>query len=159
MNAWMIALALALGAPPAGATTRGCRGELSGAVEGKLGCAVRVQPAGEGTVYLSFDLVEKPDGVPGVDLGSFEIALPLQARTYALEDVRAGRAAVYAKGGTIYSAYRTTGRKGEVTLRLTRVKPDPDVPGGFVVSGSYRARLPATASPKEDEVVVSLEFQ
>jgi hypothetical protein len=160
MIARTVAVLLALALSPAGAAKEppDCRGTLSGAVKGTFTCSVEVRPSESGNVYLSFVPLERVEGVPGLEPGAFELPVPLAVRLYTLESILAGRAAVYAPGGATYSAYRTTGSKGEVLLTLTRAARDAKAAGGWVVSGTYRARLRPTASPKEDEVIVEVSF-
>jgi hypothetical protein len=67
-------------------------------------------------------------------------------------------ASVAAEGGTLYTATKTSSQRGEVTVTLRSATPDPARPGGFVVHGSYRARLLPAGGGKQGEVVVAVRF-
>ncbi len=135
-----------------------CRGTLSGKVKGSFDCMARVVTLGDGKGAFELRAATPIDGVPAYQPGSFEIALPPQARTYGLDELGMGKASVAAEGGTFYSATKTTGQRGEVTLVLRSVKPDPNSPGSWIVHGTYRARLLPAGAGKEGEVVVEASF-
>jgi hypothetical protein len=69
-----------------------------------------------------------------------------------------GRASVAADGGTLYTATRTTGQRGEVKLVLATVKKTAKVKGTWEVHGTYRARLIPAGGGKTGEVVVDVKF-
>jgi hypothetical protein len=77
---------------------------------------------------------------------------------YRLEDLGMGMASLAIDGGALYTATKTSSRRGEVTLELKSVKPDPALRGAFVVHGSYRARLVPAGSGKTGEILFEVTF-
>lgn len=146
-----LAVALPLDARPAPA----CSGSISGSVKGKFRCTVRVQVEGESS-YLTIEPTGPVKGVPAFWPGSFQVAGALAAKTYRLEDMEAARASVAAEGGTLYTATKTTGRRGEAALHLTQVPGGAKT--GAAVRGRYRARLVPAGSGKSGEVVIEARF-
>jgi hypothetical protein len=126
-----LALSLSLAANPA------CTGKLSGAVTGSFECDASM-----------------PSYVPG----SFEVTGLLRPGTYTLDQLGGGRASVAAENRTLYTATKTTGQKGQVTLILKTVEEDPTRKGAYRVHGSYRARLLPAGGGKSGEVIVEVEF-
>ena len=63
-----------------------------------------------------------------------------------------------ADSGTLYTATKTSGQRGEVEVTLTSVKRKPAAKDAWVVHGSYRARLLPAGSGKSGEVVVEVKF-
>lgn len=150
-----LAAAAALSTPAA--PPSGCQGTLSGAVKGSFRCVAGVVTQND-TLYFTLESAGGIDGVPGFAPGSFEIGEKVEARTYTLDSLGVGRASVAAEGGTLYIASKTSAQRGEVTLALRSVRPDPRAKGGFVIHGSYRARLPPAGAGKKGEVVVEASF-
>jgi hypothetical protein len=97
-------------------------------------------------------------GAPGYAPGAFEIPLPVEAKTYRLDSLGQGRASVAAEGGVLYTATKTSGHRGEVEVAFTSVKKEPGAEGGWVVHGSYRARLVPVGSGRSGEVVIEVKF-
>jgi hypothetical protein len=149
-------LALALAHPAAAKTSR-CNGTLTGSVKAKFECTA-VVVIQDGTSYLIINGVTAIDGVPAYAPGSFEIPAPVQAKTYTLAELGQGLASVAAEGGTLYTASKTTGQRGEVTVTLKSVKADPKVKGAYVVHGTYRARLIPAGAGKTGEVIVEVKY-
>ena len=69
-----------------------------------------------------------------------------------------GKASVAAEGGVLYTAAKTSGRRGEVTLTLTSLRASATIAGAFEVHGIYRARLVPVGAGKTGEVVVEVRF-
>jgi len=143
--------------PPATARAKGCRGTLSGAVNGTFQCTARVFTQGD-TVYFSIDPAGPLEGVPGYSPGSFELPGKVEARTWTLDDLGVGRASAAHKNGTLYSAQKTSSQRGEVKLTLRSAVPDPKAKGAWIVHGQYKARLPPAGAGKEGAVIVEVEF-
>ena len=97
-------------------------------------------------------------GVPSYVPGTFEITGLLRPGTYTLDQLGAGRASVAAENRTLYTATKTTGQRGEVTLVIESVEKDPARPGGRRIHGTYRARLLPAGGGKSGEVLVLVEF-
>jgi hypothetical protein len=153
-------LAFALGASPgtSSAAPPACSGTLSGSVTGKFDCEVSVTAGEDGAVFLVIAPTTRVDGVPSLVPGSFEVTGLLAPGTYRLEDLGMGKAAVAAEGGTLYTATRTTGQRGEVKLVFSKVGKGGKGKGPYVVHGSYRARLLPAGGGKTGEVVVEVKF-
>lgn len=139
------------------ARAQGCRGTLSGAVQGKFLCTARVFTQGD-TVYFSIDPAGPLKDIPGYSPGSFEIPDKVEARTWTLDQLGVGRASAAHKNGTLYSAQKTSSQRGEVKLTLRSAVSDPKAKGAWIVHGKYRARLPPAGAGKEGEVTVEVEF-
>lgn len=156
-----VLLALLAGAIPgvARAAPPGCSGTLSGSVTGKFACEVSVTSGEGGSSYLVIAPTTRVDGVPSLVPGSFEVTGLLVPGTYRLSDLGMGKAAVAAEGGTLYTATRTTGQRGEVTLVFSKVEKGGEGTGTHVVRGTYRARLLPAGGGKTGEVVVEVTFQ
>lgn len=146
-------LASALAAPAAPA----CKGTISGAVKGSFTCKVGAF-AKDGSHYLVIEPQGPVEGVPGYWPGSFELPGKPEARRYTLDELVAGRASVAAEGGALYSATKTSGQRGEVTLELRSVVADGKQAGAFRVRGSYRARLIPVGAGKSGEVQLDVTF-
>jgi len=154
-----IALAALLAlAGPAGAVPPRCAGKLSGAAQGVFECAVSVRSGEEGQALFVIEARAPIPGIPAYAPGSFEIPLPVEAKTYTLDSLGQGMASVAAEGGTLYTAAKTFGRRGEVEVVFTTVKADPATKNAWEVHGSYRARLLPVGSGKRGEVVVEVTF-
>jgi hypothetical protein len=153
-------LVLSLGAWPEFllAAEPSCTGTLSGSVTGSFTCAVAVTRGEGNAVYLVITATSKVDGVPSLVPGSFEVTGLLQPGTYGLDRLGMGKAAVAADGGTLYTATRTTGQRGEVTLVLSTARNRGTAAGGWEVHGTYRARLLPAGGGKSGEVVVDVKF-
>jgi len=157
MKPLVAAALLASLAAPAAAKDQGCRGTISGAVKGAFTCKLGAF-AKDGSHYLVIEPLVPVEGVPGYWPGSFELPGKPEARRYSLDELVAGRASVAAEGGALYSATKTSGQRGEVTLQLRSVKPDPAAAGRFRVHGSYRARLVPVGAGKSGEVLLDVTF-
>jgi hypothetical protein len=151
--------AIALGASAAEvADPPACEGTLSGSVTGRFACVAAVIPGEAGQRFLVITPKDRVEGVPTYQPGSFELTGPVAAGTWTLDTLGAGMASVAAEGGTLYTATKTSSQRGEVTVTLRSATPDAARPGGFVVHGSYRARLLPAGGGKQGEVVVAVRF-
>ncbi len=150
-----VALALLAAAPGASAAAPACSGKLSGAVEGKFGCAVSVTAGEGGAAFLTIAPTSEVEGVPSLVPGSFEVTGLLAPGTYDLSRLGMGKAAVAVEGGALYTATKTSGQRGEVTLVLRKVRKVKDA---WEVHGTYRARLFPAGGGKTGEVVVDVKF-
>lgn len=135
-----------------------CTGTLSGSVKGSFECEVSVVKNEDGQMFLVITPRAPIEGVPAYVPGSFEVTGLLSPGEYTLDDLGTGRASVAAEGGTLYTATKTTGQRGEVTLVLKSVQEDPSRKGGYRIHGSYRARLLPVGGGKSGEVTVAVEF-
>jgi hypothetical protein len=148
--------ALLLAAPAAGGEP--CQGRLTGSVTGTFSCEVSLLDPGDGeATFVVRPTAPIPD-VPSYAPGAFRVPLPVAARTFVLDDLGMGKASVAAEGGVLYTATKTTGQRGEVTLTLRTVERDPRVAGAWIVHGTYRARLVPAGSGKQGEVIVEVTF-
>lgn len=155
----LLALATGLAATPgrAAAAQPSCTGSLSGAVAARFDCTVTVALAGDGRTYATISPTAPVEGLPGFAPGSFDVTAVLRPGTWKLDDLGMGKASVAAPGGTLFTATRTTGQRGEVTLVWKRLKK---LDGGrWGVSGSYRARLLPVGAGKTGEVLVAVDFE
>ncbi len=154
------ALALLAGSCPAlaGEAPASCQGTLGGAVTGSFTCLAGAVPGDDGQVFFVITALDAVRGVVTYQPGSFELRRPVAPGTYTLETLGVGMATVAAEGGTLFSATKTSSQRGEVTLSLRSVTPDPARPGGFAVHGSLRARLLPAGAGKTGEVVVEVRF-
>ncbi len=151
----LAALSLAGAKPP---PPSGCRGTLSGDAKGAFTCLALVSTPADGKAV--FELVPK-DPIPNVPVykpGAFELSAAPAVRTYTLDDLGMGMASAAVEGGALYTATKTSSQRGEVTLTLRSVKPDPKRPGAWLVHGTYRARLPRVGGGQPGEVVVEATF-
>lgn len=149
--------ALAAGPPRAPEPAeRACRGTLSGAVSASFDCVVHLRSPDDGAPVLEIETLGALDDVPGCVPGAFELPAPPAVGTYTLETLGAGRASVAAAGGTLYTATKTSSRRGEVSLALTGLGKRAD--GSAAVHGTYRARLLPAGAGKQGEVVVEVSF-
>jgi hypothetical protein len=147
-----LALSLSLAANPA------CTGKLSGAVIGSFECDASIVKNDEGQAFIVIAGKGPIENVPSYVPGSFEVTGLLRPGTYTLDQLGGGRASVAAENRTLYTATKTTGQKGEVTLILKSVEEDPTRKGAYRVHGSYRARLLPAGGGKSGEVIVEVEF-
>jgi len=111
----------------------------------------------DGRALFSIEPLAPVGGVPSYAPGVFELPLPVETKTYTIETLGPGRASVAAEGGTLYTATKTTGRRGEVTLTLEVVKKNTKA-GTWNVHGVYRAVLVPVGAGKSGEVVVDVTF-
>jgi hypothetical protein len=156
--ALLAAVALARAPDPARAEAPACKGRLSGAVQGTFGCVVGVTTDAEGRILFVITPKDPIPDVPTYQPGSFELPERPAVRSYTLDTIGMGMASVAKEGGTLFTATKTTGQRGEVTLTLRRVKADPQVKGAYAVRGAYRARLVPAGAGKQGEVVVEVDF-
>ena len=151
------AAAVALSASPVRAEPA-CQGRLSGKVTGTFACDVSLTEPGDGDAMF----VVQPRGpVPDVAAyapGGFRVPLPVRAGTFTLQELGMGKASVAAEGGVLYTATKTTGQRGEVTLVLREVRRDPARQGAWIVHGTYRAKLIPAGAGKQGDVVVEVTF-
>lgn len=157
-NACLALAALLVLASPTGPAKPTCAGKLSGAAHGAFECTVTMR-SGEGEQALFVIEARAPiSGIPSYSPGSFEIPLPVEAKTYTLDSLGQGIASVAAEGGTLYTAAKTFGQRGEVEVTFTTVKADSATKQAWEVHGSYRARLLPVGSGKQGEVVIEVKF-
>jgi hypothetical protein len=143
---------------PTEPATPNCAGKLSGAAKGAFDCAVTVRSGEGGQAVFTIEARAPIPGIPAYAPGSFEIPLPVEAKTYTLDSLGQGIASVAAEGGALYTAAKTFGRRGEVEVTFTTVRADPAAREAWEVHGSYRARLLPVGSGKQGEVVVEVKF-
>jgi hypothetical protein len=127
-------------------------------VTARFRCAVSLATHADGPLVFELRALDRLDGVPGYAPGAFEVPPPPAARTYTLDDLGMGRASVALEGGALFTAQKTSSARGEVTLVLARVEPDPAAAGAFVAHGSYRARLLPVGAGRGGEVLVEVSF-
>jgi len=151
----LVALALSFTVLPSPAAASACRGTLSGSVTGKFECVVEITVDPAGSIVFAIRANGPVEGIPSCVPGAFEIPLPMEARSYTLDSLGMGRASVAAADGTLYTATKTTGQRGEVMLVLAHVEK---AKGGYSVRGSYRARLVPAGSGKQGSVLVEVTF-
>jgi hypothetical protein len=126
-------------------------------VTGSFECQASVYARG-GKLFFHIAPRAPVEGAPGFSPGTFELPERPTARTYTLDDLGMGRAAVAAEGGTLYNATKTSSQRGEVRLTLRRLRKDARAEGLYLVRGSYRARLVPAGGGKTGEVVVEVDF-
>ncbi|MGA8892027.1 MAG: hypothetical protein WB493_10690 [Anaeromyxobacteraceae bacterium] len=153
----LLAAWLAAGAPT-GAGAPACQGTVSGSVQGAFSCSVSLRPGDEGMAVLVIEAVAPIPGVPAVSPGAFEIPEPVREGVYTLDTLGQGLASLAAEGGTLYTAARTSGKRGEVQVTLTEVRADPERKGHRIVRGVYRARLVPVGSGRTGSVVIEVRF-
>jgi len=149
---------LLLGGVPARAETPACKGTLSGSVNGEFRCEVRLTTSEDGKVLFVLAPKDQIDGVPVYQPGSFELPGPPTTQTYTLDALGLGIASVAREGGTLFTASKTSSQRGEVTLALRSVKPEPNARGSYLVHGTYRARLLPAGAGKQGEVIIDASF-
>jgi hypothetical protein len=152
----LLAVLVVLSPSPSFAEDAACRGTLSGSVQGTFACTALVR-ARDGVSYFVIEPLAPVKGVAAYAPGAFELPA-VEARTYDMESLGMGRASVAADGGTLYTATKTTGRRGDVRLTLGTVKRIAGTEGAFAVHGTYRARLVPAGDGKAGEVVVDVKF-
>lgn len=158
-HAAVAAALLALAAAPGDrAPAPRCSGTLSGAVRGRFACVAEVARSEDGKLLLVITPKGPIPGVPSYAPGAFELPEPLNPGTYTLADLGAGRASVAAEGGALYTATKTSSTRGEVTLVLRSVRRSQKGPPGYVVRGTYSARLVPAGAGREGTVVVDVRF-
>jgi hypothetical protein len=150
--------AIVLAAIVPGAAAAACRGEISGDIKAKFSCVATLGPAEDGTPVFTITPKDVVPDVPVYKPCSFQMPVPVKPGKYGLDDLGMGMASLAIEGGALYTAAKTSSRRGEVTLELKSVKPDPARPGGFIVHGSYRARLVPAGDGKKGEVVFDVSF-
>jgi hypothetical protein len=163
------ALALAAGpahAEPAKATApakpagpAACTGTLSGAHQATFKCGVVVRDLGDGTAVIEFALDGSLDGIHSFSPGGWIIPGTPAKGTYPFSALGQGRSGLILEAdGTLFSAQRTYQERGEVSLTFTKVKRSTVAPGTYEVSGSFTAKLPASASKRTDAITVQVKF-
>jgi hypothetical protein len=159
-HAVLAALLFVAAAPVmAGALEGRCSGVISGAVHGKFKCTAGIEVTDEGKLVFTITPTEAIPDVPSYAPGSFELPQPLSRGVLDLQSLGFGKASVAAPGGTLYVASKTSSSRGEVTLTLDQAKEAPAGSGKYVLRGSYRARLVPAASPKQESVIIEVQFQ
>lgn len=134
-----------------------CSGTVSGKVTATFACSAMVVTQ-DGQPAFVLTTPEAVEGVPSVVPGSFLLPGEPAARTYTLDDLGYGKASVAAEGGALYTAAKTTGRRGEVALTFRSIAKSRTTPGVYDVHGSYRARLLRVGGASRDEVVLDVKF-
>lgn len=137
-------------APPA------CQGTVSGSVTGTFDCGAAVFTR-DGSVFFEISGKEMPKEVLAWQPGTFTLDGAPAVTTYTLDTLGLGMARVAKEGGTLFTATRTSGQRGEVTLELKAVKPAKEK-GSWVVHGAYRARLLPVGAGKTGDVVIEATF-
>lgn len=150
-------LALLLAGPAARAAEPECKGTISGSVTATFGCLAGVT-SHSGKYFFVVTGKDKLEKIPSYVPGSFELPGEPKVGTYTLDDLGLGRAAVAADGGALYSAQKTSSQRGEVTVKLTEVKPDPALAGTWKIHGTYRAVMPVVGGGKTGEVILEVRF-
>ncbi|MEI7705518.1 MAG: hypothetical protein WCK73_13085 [Deltaproteobacteria bacterium] len=135
-----------------------CTGTLSGSVRASFTCAAEVVRDDQGHDFLVIGVKGDIEGVPSFVPGSFDVTGLLRPGVYTLEQLGFGKASVAADDRTLYTATKTTGQRGEVTIFFSRVDPAPGGKGAPRVRGTYRARLIPAGGGKKGEVIVSVDF-
>jgi hypothetical protein len=151
----LLVLALAAFPPGARAAERICSGKLSGAAKGSFDCVVEVTIGSEGQSYLVIAPKGPVEGVRAFSPGAFEFAGPLAAGSYDLASLVAARSSLITDDGALFSATKTTGARGELTLTLQSVTKDR---GKTLASGMLRVRLLPSGTLKSGDVRVEVEF-
>lgn len=152
----LAALAAAALAGPAQAPA--CRGEVAGAVTARFACVAEVVTTQDGRLVFAITPRDTIPDVPAYRPAAFELPSAPAPGTYALADLGMGMASLAVEGGAMFTATKTSSTRGEVTLTLRSVKPDPSRPGAWIVHGSYRARLVPTSAGRTGEVVFDVTF-
>jgi hypothetical protein len=150
--------ALALAALAAPAAPAACRGEVTGSISARFGCLAEVVTSPDGKPVFVITPTDAIADVPVYKPGAFQLPAPPKAGRYTLDELGMGMASLAAEGGTLFTATKTSSRRGEVTLTLRTVKRDPARPGAYVVHGSYHARLVPAGGGKQGEVVFEVTF-
>lgn len=153
--ALLVVLGLVAAPRDAGAA---CRGKISGDIKGEFSCIVTLGPDDGGTQVFTITPKDVLPDIPVYKPGSFQVPAPVKPGKLGLEELGMGMASLAIDGGALYTAAKTSSQRGEVTLELRSVKPDPARPGGFVVHGSYRARLVPAGSGKKGEILFEVSF-
>ena len=152
----LAAFALAAAVPRDAAAA--CRGKISGDAKGKFSCLATLERGDDGTLVFTITPKDVLPDIPVYKPGSFQVPAPGKPGKYGLEELGMGMASLAIDGGALYTAAKTSSQRGEVTLELKSVKPDPARPGTFVVRGSYRARLVPAGGGKTGEIVFDVSF-
>lgn len=135
-----------------------CQGRLSGKVTGTFACDVSLTEPGDGEAMFAVQPRGPVPDVPAYAPGAFRVPLPVRTGKFTLDELGMGKASVAAEGGVLYTATKTTGQRGEVTLLLREAKPDPGKKGAWIVHGTYRAKLIPAGAGKQGEVLVEVDF-
>jgi hypothetical protein len=151
-------LAILLAAPPAHAQTPNCSGTLSGAVTGAFDCTVAMGKAGAGNVSFVLTPAAKVPGTKAFAPGSLEIRKPLEMKSYPSQALVQGEASLTTSAGAVFAATGGKAGKGEVTLTIANMERYAQLPGRYVVNGTYQARLVPAKKAKKGEVVVDVQF-
>ena len=125
MRPGIVLAALAFSFASTAAAEPTCQGRLSGKVTGTFACDVSLTEPGDGEAMF----VVQPRGpvpdVPAYAPGAFRVPLPVRTGRFTLDDLGMGKASVAAEGGVLYTATKTTGQRGEVTLAPPRGEARP----------------------------------
>jgi hypothetical protein len=153
-----VPLALAFAALAEPKEPASCRGKITGAVSAGFTCLAEVWTTDEGTPVFVITPKDVVADVPVYKPGAFELRAPPAVRRYTLDDLGMGMASLAVDGGALYTATKTSGQRGEVTLDLRSVKRNPGRSGAWIVHGTYRARLVPAGAGKPGEVVFDVSF-
>ena len=151
-------LAILLAAPPARAQAPGCSGTLSGAVTGAFDCTVAMGKAAGKAISFVLTPAAKVPGTKAFAPGALEIRGPLEKKTYTSRALGQGKATLTTEAGAIFTATAGKGGKGEMALTIAEAERYAQLPGRYVVNGTYQARLVPAKKAKKGEVVVDVQF-
>lgn len=153
----LAALAVAAPAEPKGDPAR-CHGRITGATSASFACLANVWTTEAGVSVFAITPKDVLTDIPVYKPGAFELRAAPSVRTYTLDDLGMGMASLAMDAGALYTATKTSGQRGEVTLTLRSVERDPKRPGAWIVHGAYRARLLPAGGGKTGEVVFDVSF-
>jgi len=154
-----LAAALAFEPAPARAEAPACTGTLSGAFTATFTCIVSVRDLGDGTAVIDLRQAEKVEGIGAFGVGSWILPAGAAKGSYPFEALGLGKSSVILdKDGALFTATKTSGTYGEVSLDLTSVVAQKSPPGTYAVHGSFRARLLPKGNLRKDEIVVEVKF-
>jgi hypothetical protein len=151
-------LAVLLAAPPAHAQAPNCSGSLSGAVTGAFDCTVAMGKGGAGTISFVLTPAANVTGTKAFAPGSLEIRGPLEMKTYTSQALVQGKASITDSAGAIFAATGGKRGKGQVTLTVANLERYAQLPGRYLVNGTYQARLVPAKKARKREVVVDVQF-
>lgn len=136
----------------------GCEGTISGDAKGKFDCTAIIGTMRDGQLVFAISVPAAIEGFPSLVPGAFVLPGKAEPRSFSLDELGAGKAAVAVEKGLLYTATKTTGQRGEVALTLRSVERKLDIPGAYAVHGTYRARLLPAGGGRTGEVVVDVKF-
>lgn len=151
-------LTILLAAPPARAQAPGCSGTLSGAVQAAFDCTITMGKGGAGRISFAITPAAKVPGTKSFAPGAIEVRGPLELKTYPTRTLVQAKASLTTAAGAHFTATGGERGKGEVTLTIANMERYAQLPGRYVVNGTYQARLVPTKKAKKGEVVVDVQF-